>query len=105
MTRAGTGNNRTKLILIGLTVLGMVAAIITTFVWAQADIKAVDAKTENLETTLADLKDEGTLPARANTNSIGKIETRLDSIDDQLKSLDTQQAAGFKAIMEKLDKQ
>ena len=87
----------------------MVAAIITTFVWAQADIKAVDIKvdikTDNLKTALADLKDEGTLPARANVNSIGKIQTRLDSIDDHLKSLDTRQTAGFRAIMEKLEKE
>jgi len=105
---ARVGNNRARWVLIGLTVLSISAAIITSFVWAKADIKAVDTKvdtkTENLKTALDELKREGTLPARANVNSIGKIETRLESIDGHLKSLDTRQTAGFKAVMEKLEK-
>ena len=69
---------------------------------AQADIKAVDIKTDGVKENMGLLKEEGCLPARMNDKSIGKIEIRLESIDGRLNSIDKSQTAGFKAIMEKL---
>ncbi len=49
------------------------------------------------------MKKEGCLPSRKNGNSIGKVETRLESIDNRLDSIDTRQTAGFNRIMKKLE--
>ena len=62
-----------------------------------------EAAVAGMTTKQAEIKAEGCLPARANGNSIGKVETRLESIDERLTSITTQQTAGFEAVMKKLD--
>lgn len=96
-------NSKAKWVIVAIMVSGVIAATITTFVWAQADIKAVDIKADGIETKQVELKEEGCLPARANDKAIGKIEIHLTNIDTRLDTLNTQQTAGFKAVMEKLN--
>ncbi len=42
-------NGKSRWIGLGLSVIGMLAMVIGSFVWAQADIKAVDVKADNIE--------------------------------------------------------
>lgn len=106
--------NRAKWIIVCLTAMAMFAAVITTFVWAQADIKAVDTKAEGIKKgmghaaagakeRLASLKAEGCLPARENDKSIVAIEGELKSINGRLDDINKEQTAGFEAVMKKLN--
>ena len=88
-------NGTTKWVGIGLTGAGIVAAIIVSFTWVQADVKAVDTKTEVIKTNIADMKTEGCLPSRNNGNSITKIQTQLETIQ-------TQQQKAFTEILKRL---
>ncbi len=81
-------NNKAKWTTLAITVLGIIAVIIASFVWVQADVKAVDTK-------VTVIKEEGCLPSRDNNDSIIKIEGRLEIIQ-------VQQEAGFKEILERL---
>lgn len=114
-------NGKTKWIYIGLMILGMVAAVITTFVWAQADIKAVNTKADGVKEDVVELKAEGCLPARETDKGMGiiknemksigvriddmatQIDLRQKNIDDRINTLNTQQTAGFEAVMKKLN--
>ncbi len=88
-------NNRVKWIGLGLTALGILAVVIATFVWAQAEIEAVDIKADGIKEDMGELKEEGCLPARGNTNTIGRIETRLETMQ-------TEQTQAFSEILRRL---
>lgn len=76
-------NNKAKWTGIALTGLVIIATVIAVFVWAQADIKAVDIKAEGIKEDVGLLKAEGCLPARKNTNNITKIEAQLETMQDE----------------------
>ena len=88
-------NNKAKWVGLGLTTLAMITAVIVAFVWAQADIKAVDVKADSIVEDVKILKFEGCLPSRANTNDITEIKTRLDTIQ-------TTQTKNFREILRRL---
>ena len=88
-------NKMATWIRIGITTLGLMAVIIAAFVWVQADVKAVNTKTEVIKTNIAEIKTEGCLPSRDNGNSITKIQT-------QLKAIQTQQQTAFAEILKRL---
>ena len=90
-------NNKARWLGLALTTLGLIAIVITSFVWVQADVKAVDIKSNVIIENVGELKEEGCLPARDNGNSIIRIEGKLQAIQ-------TQQKAGFKEILERLPK-
>ncbi len=88
-------NKMATWIRIGITTLGLMAAIIAAFVWVQVDVKAVNTKPEDINTNIAEIKTEGCLPSRDNGNSITKIQT-------QLKAIQTQQQTAFAEILKRL---
>ncbi len=96
-------NSRAKWVGIGLTVLTILVMVVASFVWAQADIAAVDTKADDIKEDMGMLKEEGCLPARKSDRSIVKIETQLESIGTRLDTINTQQSQGFMAIMKKLE--
>lgn len=89
-------NNKSAVwIRLGLATLGLIAVIVASFVWVQADVKAVDTKTEVIKTNIAEMKKEGCLPSRDNGNSITKIQIQLETIQ-------TQQETAFTEILKRL---
>lgn len=66
-------NNRARWIGLGVTILIIAAGIITSFVWAQADIKAVNVKADSL-------KEDGCKPSKSNREDILVIQTDLKYI-------------------------
>ena len=95
-------NSRARWVGIGLTVIVILATVITTFLGAKADIKAVDLKADYITEDVTLLKKEGCLPARETDKSIGVIITRIDSIDNRFDSMQREQRAGFKEILKRL---
>lgn len=73
-----------------ITIIVILSGLIANFVWAQADIKAVDVKIETI-------KIEGCLPARATDKAIEVINTRFDSME-------AVQKIRYDAIMKAIDK-
>lgn len=95
-------NGKLRLIGLGLTIFVIIAGIITNFVWAQADIKAVNVKAD-------DLKEDGCKPAQTNGADMKLVEFRLNSIDKGMgefrteqREMRTENKQAFEAIMEKL---
>ena len=88
-------NTRVRWVGLGLASLMIIATVITAFVWAQADIEAVNIKTEVIVSKTEVMKIEGCLPSRANGNSITRIDTRLDSMQRE-------QRTAFKEILRRL---
>lgn len=88
-------NNKARWAGLALTTLVIVAAVIAAFVWAQADIKAVDTKAIGIKEDIVLLKNEGCLPARKNIINITKIE-------GQLETMQTEQREAFGEILRRL---
>ena len=88
-------NSKAIWIKLGLTIILIAVSVATAFVWAKADIKAVDTKATGIKEDVILLKDEGCLPARKNTNNITKIETQIKTMRDE-------QRLGFEAILRRL---
>ena len=88
-------NTRVRWVSIGLPALIIIAGVITAFVMAQADIEAVNIKTDVIVSKTEVMKIEGCLPSRANSNHITRIDTRLDSMQRE-------QRTAFKEILRRL---
>ena len=88
-------NNKARWLGLALTTLGLIAIVITSFVWVQADVKAVDIKSNVIIENVGELKEEGCLPSRVNGDSIIRIEGKLETIQ-------TQQQTAFKEILDRL---
>ena len=93
------GNN-TKWFGLALAALALLGTIIATFVWAQADIKAVDTKALAIIEDVDDLKADGCKPSSKNTNSINVINYRLDA----LQKTQNQVQSDTKEILRRLPK-
>ena len=83
-------NGRARWIGIGLTALMLVGMVIGTFVWAQADIEAVDIKAEGIKVNLGSLKKEGCKPAQRHTTEIAVLEERFDNYHLEQKTANKQ---------------
>lgn len=81
---------------IGAVLLGMIVGVVYGY-------GKMGQKQEGQKEKLQVVKTEGCLPSRLNRGSIGVIESQLKSIDGRLDTLNTQQQAGFQAVMEKLN--
>lgn len=88
-------NNKVRWFGLALTAFVVIVTVISSYVWVQAGVMAVETKTNVIIEDVAELKDEGCLPARDNGYSIVKIET-------QLKAIQTQQKTAFKEILKRL---
>ena len=73
-------NNTVRWVGIALTVLGIIAAIIISFTWVQADVKAVDKQTV------------------INTREIETLDNRADTLDKALVRVETRQEIMLKGI-------
>jgi len=96
-------NNKTKWISLGFTVLVLFAGLITSFVWAQADIKAVGVKVDDVDHDMDTIKTEGCLPARATDKEITVLKVEVVGINKRLETMESAQVKRFDAIMKKLD--
>ena len=94
---AKNNNNKARWIGLALTTIMMIVAVVSSYIWVQASVKAVDIKATVINENMDELKEEGCLPARTNGNSIIGIEGKL-------KAIQVQQQAGFKEILERLPK-
>ena len=88
-------NNKIRLVVLYITILGIITIVVATFVSSQADVRAVDTKTNVIESSISELKVEGCLPARDNGNSITRIET-------QLETMQLEQRTAFTEILKRL---
>lgn len=88
-------NNRVRWFGLALTAFVIIVAVISSYVWVQAGVMAVETKTDVIIENVEELKEEGCLPARENGHSIVKIEAKLETIQ-------TQQQAAFKEILRRL---
>ena len=88
-------NNKARWIGLTLTAFVIFATVIGNYIWVQADVKAVDTKSNVIVKNMDELKEEGCLPSRVNGDSIIRIEGRLETIQ-------TQQQTAFKEILERL---
>ena len=91
-----------KSILYGVSV---VVTLLTMIVGVVYGYGKMSEKQSGQEEKLTIVKNEGCLPSRLNRGSIRVIENQLKNIDNTLVDLNTQQTAGFKAVMEKLNKE
>ncbi len=112
MTKNG---GKAKWIGIGLTTLGMTAAVIVSFVWAQADIKAVGVKADgikeimihkdaDIEKSMVLLKEGGCAPSNKNKFNIALMQKDISTIQKTQTEMRTDQKAGFKEILDRLPK-
>ncbi len=89
---------------LGLTAFGMVILLITAFVLAQSDIKALDTKTDGIKEDAALLKEDGCRPSGKNTFNVGLMQKDITAIKDDIKKIETAQTDGFKEILSRLPK-
>ncbi len=97
-------NNKTKLIGVGLTALVIVAGVIVSFVWAQADIQAVDVKADNIIDAADDLELEGCKPAQKNKFDVALMQKDISTIQKTQTDMRREQKQGFKEILNRLPK-
>ena len=95
-------NNRARWTTIAITVGGIIVAVVTSYIWTQADVRAVDTKATVITKGMGELKEEGCLPSRDNGNSIVGIKTEVRALSKEVTTLRTEQRAGFKEILERL---
>lgn len=98
-----------------VTIAFVFASGIASFVWTQADVKAVDTKIDT-HTTLQeekfsriiadadDLELEGSKPARKNKEDIIVIKKDISTIKEDVADMRTEQREGFKEILKRLPK-
>lgn len=66
-------NGKARWIGVGLTALAIIAIVISSFVWTQADIKAVNVKADGL-------REDGCKPSKSNHDDILIMQTDLKYI-------------------------
>lgn len=88
-------NNKVRLLGLILFTLTIIVAVVGSFIWVQADVKAVDIKANVITKNVGELKEEGCLPSRGNSESIVRIEGKL-------KAIQTEQQTAFKEILRRL---
>ena len=100
------GNSRTRWISIGLTALLIITAVIASFVWAQADIKAVDTKANSIKEHVGLLKVEGCKPANKAKNDMAvfkvAVQKDISAIQKDIGNIQTIQSEGFEEILKRL---
>ncbi|HDY89126.1 MAG TPA: hypothetical protein ENH82_13555 [bacterium] len=83
-----------------IAIMMIVATTVAGFVWAQADIKAIDVKANSIIADAKDVEIEGCKPSQKNGRSIDLIEYRLD----QIQTTQTTIQADTKEILKRLPK-
>lgn len=87
--------------------LGISLAIVLTVavgavVWAQADMKALDKKTDGTLFDLVELKDEGCKPTVKLTLDMALVQKDISALQEDVSDMRTEQTAGFKEILSRL---
>ncbi len=101
-------NNKVKWIKLGFTALLITAAVIASFIRAQADIKAVDTKANSIKEHVGLLKVEGCKPANKAKNDMAvfkvAVQKDISAIQKDIGNIQTIQSEGFKEILKRLKK-
>jgi len=92
-------NGRTKLI-----VMGMIITLLLALIGGLGNYFRLESATVYTQEKIESLKKEGTIPARNNTNAIGRIETKLESFENQQRTMRTENNQRHQEIMAELRK-
>ena len=99
-------NSKIRLISFGFTVLIIITAVIASFVWAQADIKAVNVKTDGIKENVGLLKVEGCKPANKAKNDMAvfkvAVQKDISAIQEDIGAIQEAQSEGFEEILRRL---
>ena len=95
-------NNKARWLGLAITTIMIIVAVVTSFIWVQADVKAVDMKATVINENMDELKEEGCLPARDNGDSIIGIKAEVKTLSKEVTEMRTEQKAGFREILKRL---
>ena len=99
-------NNKVKWIRLGFAALLIVAAVIGSFVWVQADVKAVDVKADGIKEHVGLLKAEGCKPANKAKNDMAvfkvAVQKDISAIQKNIGVIQEAQSKGFTEILRRL---
>ncbi len=100
------GNSKIRWISFGFTVLVIVTAVIASFVWAQADIKAVNVKADGIKENVGLLKTEGCKPANKAKNDMAvfkvAVQKDISAIQEDVDTMQKTQNTAFREILRRL---
>ncbi len=85
------GSKATKWISIGITLTILVLGIYGTFIWAQADIKAVDIKADNISEGVTTLKKEGCDPTDMLKYKMLSVEKDMETVQKDIADFRSEQ--------------
>lgn len=88
----------------GLTAFLVIAGVITSYVWTQADVKAVDVRADVIVADIDDLELEGCKPAQKNKFDVALVQKDVQTIQKDVAEMRTEQKEGFKEILKRLEK-
>lgn len=94
--------NKTKYISIVITLFLILVTGIGSFVWVQADVKAVNVKVDEKAEHIKTLKKDGCDPARANSTAVQLSNKDIQTLQETVNEIKVQQTAGFKEILKRL---
>ncbi len=94
---AKSSNGTAAWIKLGIWIIIVVAAIVASTVWTQADVQAVDVKVDATDKDVTELKEDGCDPAQEHTTEIAVIK-------EQFKTYRKEQQQGFETVIEAINK-
>ena len=100
----GRNNSKVKWIRLGFAALLIITAVIASFVWAQADIKAVDVKADGIKENVIILKEEGCKPTIPLKLDVALVKKDITTLKDDVAAIKTEQKTAFKEILRRLPK-
>ena len=95
-------NNKVKWIRLGFAALLIVAAVIGSFVWVQADVKAVNTKANGIKEDVTELKAEGCKPTIPLKLDVALVKKDITTLKDDVAAIKTEQKTAFKEILRRL---
>ena len=96
--------NNFVMLKIGIPVIVIIVGVAGSFVWGQADTRAVDIKADGIKEHLDTMKVEGCKPAVKNKLDIALVQKDIATIQKTQTEMRTEQQTAFKEILKRLPK-
>lgn len=95
--------NSAAWIKLGLPLLVILAGIVSTFVWVQADTKAVGVEVESVKKDVEKLEEDGCDPAKTNTMEVALTKKDIVTLQKTVDEMRIEHKDGVKTILEAIE--
>ncbi len=92
-------NGKVKWIGIVIVALGLLVSVIGSFIWAQADIKAVNTKANGIVEDVDDLEEDGCKPAQKIKIKVAVLENSVQRIEKDVTEMRVEQTTRHTELM------